>query len=220
MKPINNKKFSGNWSGKAISGLSLNQVSNLLVTDCDATALTFDEYYMDYISESIANKSLQNGIYNVLDFGCGVGRNLFGIHNYLKENKHNNKVELVGYDSLEMLTHLRVYCSEILETFFHEFNNISISHSWNEIKSRYYDVIFANLVFQHLEKSKLEEYLTDIKHITNTLIVNGRSVSDYNDNIWKILFRNGYRTALENEDIPDLSTSDITHHARLIYTWE
>ena len=108
----------------------------------------------------------------------------------------------------------------ILETEFNEFNNISISHSWNEIKSKYYDIIFANLVFQHIEKSILEEYLTDIKHITNKLIVNGRSLNDYNGNVWKILLENGYVLDLEDEYVLSSQTDDITDHARYVYTWE
>ena len=121
---------------------------------------------------------------------------------------------------MEMLSHLRSYSSMILGVEFNEFNNISISHSWNEIKSKYYDIIFANLVFQHVEVSTLEEYLEDIKQITNKLVVSGRSVNDFNGNVWRIMLENGYVLNLEDEYILSSQTDDITHHARYVYTWE
>ena len=102
---------------------------------------------------------------SVLDFGCGVGRNMKG----LKENFSS----VTGYDFPNMVK----MCSVDGAT-----------SDWNKVISKKYDVVLASLVFQHIHPDDLKEYMKDIVNITDKIVLHSRTWFDFTeDNVEKFL---------------------------------
>lgn len=114
----------------------------------------------------------------VLDFGCGMGRNIVGLMNTCPT------ATVVGYDSPVMLNRAARYLSGF------DFNNRQpgLSANWDVIRTMSFDCILAGLVFQHIPEEELRGYLRDMACMTTRLIAYGRR---YNDdgrkNTWKIV---------------------------------
>lgn len=99
---------------------------------------------------------------SVLDFGCGVGRNI-----YFLKTVYNN---VVGYDLPPMI-------SEFQEEF--QGDNVSTSTDWDSVKQMRFDDCLASLVFQHIPKPELESYLTDLQKMVKRLVLHSRTWQDY-----------------------------------------
>ena len=98
----------------------------------------------------------------VLDFGCGIGRNTY----YLKTIYDN----VVGYDLPPMI-----------EEFQKKFNgeNVTITSDWDNVKLLKFDDCLASLVFQHIPKPELENYLLDLQKMVKRLVLHGRTWQDF-----------------------------------------
>lgn len=99
---------------------------------------------------------------NVLDFGCGLGRNF----PLLKR-----KFSVVdGFDLPNMIELLKKDPNAELATDLYD--------SWEFARVNEYEAIFASLVLQHIEVDYLRKYLEDMTLMTDTLILLSRSWLD------------------------------------------
>lgn len=127
------------------------------------------------------NYNLKDGI-RILDFGCGVGRNLIPL-----SIKYPN-YQFYGYDSKQMFTQMSEFTNTKYQNNIINISNINLSDDWNFYTKEKFDLIYATLVFQHIYEEALKRYIQDIKNMTKTLYVYGRRWNDDSrKNTWEIL---------------------------------
>jgi SAM-dependent methyltransferase len=98
----------------------------------------------------------------VLDFGCGLGRNF----SYLMTISQ----QVVGYDVVEMIQRVRAQPSQA---------GLTLEDDWAAVREQHFDLVFASLVFQHIEPAQLERYLDDIFRIAPRCYVLSRGRHDF-----------------------------------------
>lgn len=147
----------------------------------------------------------------ILDFGCGLGRNLVGMMEY------SDKWIAWGYDHPTMLERAKKFYGERLTGN----DRLFLIDSWDAIKEqamrdkkrKFFDLIFACLVFQHIKLNELRYYLADMAQMTHRLYVAGRRGNDYEwgklDN-WKIVAE--FFDPIELEDGLLESSEPNDHH--------
>jgi len=177
-----------NWDN--LNNVTLDKLAGLIVTDKSVNNVSPDEFIYNYIS---------NDQHLILDFGCGIGRNIFAI-----ANNYPN-VNIIGYDNSSMISRAEEYSVLRYNKKVKDYNNLKLISDWNQLKCLKFDFIFATLVFQHINELDLSLYLKDIKGMTEKLIVSGRRFNDevengVHKNTWGILQKNGY-TPLNNKRI-------------------
>lgn len=107
----------------------------------------------------------------VLDFGCGIGRNIAGMAKYAPT------WEIHGYDNAAMLTRAEIYLKENLRE--KERNQIILFNEWDSTaKAASYDCIFCCLVLQHLPAEILTQRLVEFAALSEWLVVIGRRTLD------------------------------------------
>lgn len=173
--------FNG-WS--QVSNLNLDKVVDLVLTNGTSETIRSDIWITPMIGSK--DKSI-----SVLDFGCGVGRNIFDF----SQNFPN--WTFCGYDNLNMMDKASEYSKVRFGKSVYDYPNLELISDWDTIKSKKFDCIYATIVFQHIYEKNLNLYLTDIKSMTNKLIVSGRRFNDdFTDgkykNTWQILENNGF----------------------------
>jgi SAM-dependent methyltransferase len=102
----------------------------------------------------------------VLDFGCGVGRNF----PYLKSVAQH----VVGFDLEPMIERCRALAPEPVAL---------LTHQWETLSPRRFDLIFADLVLQHIEPIACRAYLMDFARMAPLTYVLTRLDSDFNTNV-------------------------------------
>ena len=189
-----------------IEDLSIDGVTNLILTGA-----TLRQSHPDIGAYRIFG-NIETSL-NILDFGCGIGRNSFGLASY------SAMWNIVGYDNEVMLSRTSEYKEMHYKDI--EFKNLKFETDWERVKNMKFDVIFCNLVLQHIHESALTQYLSDFKTMTSLLIVNGRRFNDEMadgkyKNTWNILEKNGYfpYNAHETNYSAD---GDPNHHMNCIY---
>ncbi len=197
--------FNG-WS--EISSFDLEKVIDLVLTNGTPDTIKSDMWLIPLIGEK--NKSL-----SILDFGFGIGRNIFEF----SQNFPNWKI--YGYDNPNMINKSEEYSKIKFSKSIHDYTNIELSSEWEYIKMRKYDCIYATLVFQHILEKDINAYLSDIKLMTNRLIVSGRrfnddSINGVYKNTWQILENNGYYPSNIN-DINYSVEGDPEEHITCVY---
>ena len=155
-----------------------------IVADYILTGKTVKEFNPDTSVYEFLDKSKS---LTILDFGCGIGRNTYGMANY------SSMWSLIGYDNLKMLNLTSVYCKLKYDKLF---SNIRFINDWELVKNIKFDVIYCSLVLQHIYEKDLNVYLNDFKNMTGKLIVHSRRfnddrIDDKYKNTWKILENNG-----------------------------
>ena len=103
---------------------------------------------------------------NVLDFGCGVGRNL----RELAKNFDN----AVGFDFPNMVEMCIVP---------------GATSNWEEVLTRKYDVVLATLVFQHIHPEDLQSYMHGLMQVTNKIVIHSRTWFDFTNESVEEFFR-------------------------------
>jgi SAM-dependent methyltransferase len=102
----------------------------------------------------------------VLDFGCGVGRNF----PYLKSVVRH----VTGFDLPPMIAR----CREIAQV-----PADALSDDWARLRRERFDVVFASLVFQHIEPNAIRAYLADIASMAPAVYLLTRGQSDFEPNV-------------------------------------
>jgi SAM-dependent methyltransferase len=163
---------------------NLNKVVDLVLTNGTPETVQSDMWLIPFIGDK--NKSI-----SVLDFGCGVGRNIFDFSHKFKNWK------FYGYDNPNMLKKAKEYSIKKFNKNIEDYPNIQLFSEWDTLKSFRFDCIYATIVFQHIHEKDLNNYLQDIKQMTNKLVVSGRRFNDdmvdgKYKNTWQILENNGF----------------------------
>ena len=124
-------------------------------------------------------KQLELG--SVLDFGCGLGRNLLPL---TKVFRHVD-----GYDLPAMIQRLKDDEVDVCDS------TRFLSSEWSVVKKRRYDLIVSEVVFQHIYEMVLIPYLHDIAAMSPYLWVLTRSWNDdHHKNNTKIINDTGLFT--------------------------
>jgi trans-aconitate methyltransferase len=107
---------------------------------------------------------LPSPVRRVLDFGCGLGRNL----PYLRSIAG----EVVGFDLPPMIERGRALGLPAL-----------LTSDWQEVCSQSYDLVFATLVLQHVEPDACRRYLEDFARLAPATYLLTRVMSDFDTNV-------------------------------------
>jgi len=173
-----------NFNGyEQIENHNLNQLVDLIMYKYNAENVYSDEWLLNFFEKS--DRQLK-----VLDFGCGVGRNTFGLA------EKTSDIDIIAYDNQKMLNRTDEYCYTKYNKKKTDYSNITFTSDWEYVKTQKFDYIYATLVLQHIFEEELNQYCQDFKKIAKTLIVHGRRQNDdtFNGaykNTWKILENNG-----------------------------
>ena len=169
------KNSFNSWNN--VNEYSLETVVDLVLTGGDPDNLNSDYWIFDIIKDKVTGEDL-----NILDFGVGIGRNIF---NFSKKYPNWN---FTGYDNEHMLAFTEQYCVRKFNHNILNFSNVKLESNWDVILKNKYDCIYSTIVLQHIYEDALNVYLNAFKKITNFLIVSGRRLNDDNNkNTWKIL---------------------------------
>lgn len=197
------------WSN--LGDKTIREVIPIIITGYSLETILYDQCFIDEIGSF--DKELK-----ILDFGCGIGRNIFGFSEYT--NWH-----IVGYDNDVMLEKSKEYCKIKFNKNVEDFPNVSFSSDWNVVKQMKFDCVYAILVFQHVFEKDLCKYLQDIKNMTNMMFVSGRRYNDEIDkstgnhkNTWKILENNGFHP-YDAEYKGYTIEGDMNDHRSACYKW-
>lgn len=167
-----------------VESLTLEKVVDLVLTNGTPETINSDIWLVPVIGDK--SKSL-----SVLDFGCGVGRNIFDF----SINCANWR--FYGYDNPNMINKANEYSNIRFSKNIQQYSNLEFFSDWDKLKTMKFNCIYATIVFQHIHEKDLSVYLSDIKNMTNRLIVSGRRFNDdvidgICKNTWQILENNGY----------------------------
>ena len=142
--------------------------------------------YTIYIHNILDELLLEKNEINILDAGCGNGRMLFVIDQYIKkkeweyrekdksphkknnnkeeqtiENKNNFKINYTGFDPSRELI---IYAKEL---FPHHGDNLSVSDILDFEDYNKYDAIFSFAVFHHFNKEDFESNFNKLNNLLN-----------------------------------------------------
>ncbi len=106
----------------------------------------------------------------VLDFGCGVGRSF----PYLKSIAHS----VAGFDLEAMIGRCRTLATERVDL---------LTSEWGDISKRRFDLIFADLVLQHVETDACRTFLADFAKMSPVTYVLTRLQSDFCVNVLSLV---------------------------------
>lgn len=193
----------GNWSD--IAKKDIDTVAGYILTGRKADEFGPDSYMYDYIGSKDSKLV-------ILDFGCGIGRNTYGMSEW------SSLWEVTGYDCQEMLNNTKQY--KELKYPDKEFPKLTFDSNWNVVKERKFDVIYCSLVLQHIPNDIIE-YLEDFKVMTKRILVFGRRVVDNKGiSTWNIIESVGlipkYFT-FNGKEVPYTSEGDPEEHHFAIY---
>lgn len=200
-----NNSFNS-WSN--ISNLPIDDVADYILT-----GKTVADFYPDeWLYKHIGDKTLP---LSVLDFGCGIGRNTFGLGFYAP------KWTVIGYDNPGMIGLTKEYFI-MKYNRYNRLANVSFSENWSSLSGQCFDAIFCCIVLQHIYEQDLASYIQDFKKMTKRLIVFGRRFNDgrAQKSNWTILEENGlvplefYAGNHKTEYSPE---GDINEHNTAIY---
>lgn len=200
------EKSFNQWNN--VNKISLDSVVDLVLTNGTPETIQSDIWLTPMFGDK--NESL-----SILDFGCGVGRNIFDFS--IKFPNWN----FYGYDNINMLQKADEYSMKRFKKSYNSYQNLKFLSEWNGVKKLKFDCIYATIVFQHIYEDDLKTYLQDIKGITKRLIVSGRRFNDdmtggTYKNTWQILESNGYYPT-NARDINYSIDGDPNDHITCIY---
>ena len=191
-----------------VDQFNLNKVVDLVLTNGTAETIKSDMWLTPIIGDKSESLS-------ILDFGCGVGRNIFDFSQNFPTWK------FYGYDNLHMANKANEYSKLRFGKQVCDYSNLELMSDWDLLKTMNFDCIYATIVFQHIHEKDLNLYLQDIKQMTNKLIVSGRRFNDdiidgEYKNTWQILENNGYHPS-NALDIKYSIDGDPNEHITCIY---
>lgn len=166
------------WS--TIGTYQIDSVMDYILTGRKAAEAKFDNEILSFVGSADSER-------RILDFGCGVGRNTFGLA------LSSPKWLVTGYDNESMIGKTPEYYE--LHYPLPIPPNVTFSSDWDKVKTEKFDVIICWLVLQHIYEEALVKYLTDFKTMTKSLVVAGRRINDdpvTKRSTWSILQDNGF----------------------------
>lgn len=156
-------------TGQFWNSLDSNKVKEAILTNASKTGFVPIQF------KRLFPESTQT----VLDFGCGIGRNI----DALRENFSNTN-QYVGYDLPGMLSMMP------LETRCKYDRTTS---NFNDIKSFRPRIIFASLVFQHIPTKILLDYIYELGQWPCLLYVHSRWYNDQDkDDVFDLIANSDY----------------------------
>lgn len=194
----------GGWTNIA-EYCDLDEISNFIL---DSKRISDGLFVPDHFIYNVVG--YKRDVLNILDFGCGLGRNTFGMR------KYSDNWSTVGYDSKQMISRINEYRETIDPQ--KQITNVTFISDWKTVSNIKFDVIYCGLVLQHISEQDLNLYLKDFKNMTKKLVVSGRrSNDDLNKdgsykNTWKILENNGIYPP-----VVCLGTTEFNHHGNIEY---
>ena len=117
---------------------------------------------------------LPRPIDRILDFGCGLGRNV----RYLRSVANH----VVGFDLPEMIDRCG---AEPLP------DNVELTGDWQDVRQRRFDCVFACLVLQHIEPGELAGYLRDFAAMAPWMYILSRGRSDFGGGVFERIAETG-----------------------------
>jgi SAM-dependent methyltransferase len=157
--------FAGGWA--KVNELDLDVVTDLIVTGRTTAEAKPDRWLFSFLKDN--DKAV-----TILDFGCGFGRNAFGL---AIQHPHWT---VIGYDSEQMLSRVPEYAAIHYEGKIP--NNLWFVSDWPQLTHHTFDKILCSIVLQHIYEEPLSRYCKDFKKMTKFLFVTGRR---YNDDVGK-----------------------------------
>lgn len=179
-----------------VDSLSLEKVVDLVLTNGTSKTICSDMWMTHMIGDPNASLS-------ILDFGCGVGRNIFDFSQQFKNWK------FYGYDNANMLNKALEYSKIRFNKSIFDYSNIELTSDWNTLKTKKFDCVYATIVFQHIHENDLNLYIKDIKNMSRKLIVSGRR---FNDDIVDGKYKNTWQI-LEKNNLYPSNASEINYSA-------
>jgi len=132
----------------------------------------------------------------VLDFGCGVGRSF----PYLKSiAKH-----VAGFDLEPMIARCRTLATESVDV---------LTANWPELRTRKFDLVFADLVLQHVEPQACRAYLADFARMAPMTYLLTRLQSDFGENVLKLVADTGL---FQVESCAEVEHDPASHQLRQV----
>lgn len=114
----------------------------------------------------------------VLDFGCGMGRNLLGMA--------RRGWWCVGYDNPSMIAVAKTWLAEHATEA--ERRLIWLHSDWDTVMGLRFDTILCSLVLQHMLPDDIAAKVADFRHLAKRLIVAGRDVlDDHATPVWSLI---------------------------------
>lgn len=192
-----------------VNEYDLSKVVDMVITGGTVESISDDYWLISYMENGLESNS-------ILDFGCGVGRNI------LKFCQDKPNWNFIGYDNDDMLGKLKEYSTLKFNKTIDQYDNLTLMSDWNVLKNKKFDCIYATVVFQHIHEKDLNNYLRDFKKMTNKLIVSGRRFNDdmvdgRYKNTWQILENMGYYPSNAKE-INYKIDGDPDEHYYIVYT--
>ena len=164
----------GSWQGWAAE-CDLNKLVDYIYTGRNADTADHDPVVLERVA------ALPSGS-RVLDFGCGVGRNVIRYARKLPE------IQFVGYDSKPMLSRADEWCRHAIGIPSSDIPNLSLQSDWDALATERFDCIYATIVLQHIDPSQLTAYLAQFRRMAPLLLVFGRRRSDFGSvSVWGIM---------------------------------
>jgi SAM-dependent methyltransferase len=106
--------------------------------------------------------ALSGPLERVLDFGCGIGRNFPFLASIAGR--------VVGFDLPPMIARCRALATVSVDR---------LEDNWAVLRRERFDLIFASLVFQHLETDACRSFLADFVQIAPRVYLLTRTDSDF-----------------------------------------
>ena len=161
--------------GQAADSLGLDSLVDMILTGRDSRTAMPEDFIRRELSLLPSGSA-------VLDFGCGVGRNLLFFATEMPW------LQFVGYDSQAMLDRADEFCLARLGKPVSEVKNLQLMGDWGRVSSIRFSCIYATLVFQHISPDELRLYVESMKIMTPLLLVHGRRANDYSPlSTWRLL---------------------------------
>ncbi len=132
----------------------------------------------------------------VLDFGCGVGRSF----PYLT----SIATHVAGFDLEPMIARCRMLAMETIDL---------LTADWSQLSTKRFDLVFADLVLQHVETDACKAYLGDFARMAPVTYVLTRLQSDFGENVLKLVAGTGL---FEVEACAEAEHDPVSHQLRQV----